>query len=650
MNKKKRTIKSRLILLSTVPVLGACIILVFIYVVISYGRYMEMYKDEGLALSEAYASSIEHTIESLSQQFDVVDKNAAIVDESIPLDERKAMLVESASTSTFKDFAIAYSSGKTYNDTDISEREYFKQAIATRGAYVSSPVVRKTDGSITIMMGKYFSMNGNNYVVYGGLDAGTFSKLINEVHYEENGIAFIIDKDGIIVGTSTQSVPQLTELQGEHTLGKSITDAFSTMLKNKNGNVEFTLSGTQYIAGYTQVNGPEGWYIVVATPEKPVTDSIFTAALMIIAVAVLATLLSVVITSLRIKNIAGPIAATAKRMQEMAEGDIMTPAQIYKTNDEIETMSEASEALITNMSAIINDLNSVLTGISQGDLTVRTEVAYPGDFIQIENSINNILRALNEIMSGVDMSSAEVLTGSNQMAEGSQALADGTTKQASAIEQISATIAEVSSQISSTAQNAAQAGDLSNQTQDRVNEQDTEIKNMVQAMDDISNTSKEIEKIIKTIEDIAFQTNILALNAAVEAARAGDAGKGFAVVADEVRNLASKSAEAASSTTALITASIDAVGKGSKIALATAESMKEVKNMSTQTAELITQIASASAEETESIRQITSGIEQISQVIQMNSATAEETAASCEELSGQSKLLKDQVARFKLSR
>ena len=522
--------------------------------------------------------------------------------------------------------------------------------MSTRGAYVSSPVLRMTDNSVTIMMGKYFSANGQSYIVYGGLDANMFSDLIAEVHYEENGIAFIMDKAGMVVGTSTQLVPQLTELTGDNNLGQSIKDAAAAMLKSKVGNIEFNVGGTDYIAGYTQIDSAEGWYIVTATPEKPVIDSIVSAAVMIVVVAILATILSVIVTSIRIKNIAGPIAATAKRMQEMADGDIMTPAQIYKTNDEIETMSEASEALINNMSDIINDLGRVLNSISQGDLTVRTQVEYPGDFVQIENSINNILTALNEIMSGVDMSSAEVLTGSNQMAEGSQALADGTTRQASAIEEISATIAEVSTQIATTAENASQAGQLSQDTQEKVNLQDAEIHSMVAAMNDISNTSKEIEKIIKTIEDIAFQTNILALNAAVEAARAGDAGKGFAVVADEVRNLASKSAEAASSTTALITASIEAVGKGSKIALATAESMKEVKDMSSQTAELITQIASASAEQTESIRQITSGIEQISQVIQTNSATAEETAASCEELSGQSKLLKDQVARFTLNR
>jgi len=66
--------------------------------------------------------------------------------------------------------------------------------MATKDAYISSPVVRKTDNSITIMMGKYFTANGKEYVAYGGLAAETFSDLIKDVHYENNGIAFIMDK------------------------------------------------------------------------------------------------------------------------------------------------------------------------------------------------------------------------------------------------------------------------------------------------------------------------------------------------------------------------------------------------------------------------------------------------------------------------
>ena len=342
-------------------------------------------------------------------------------------------------------------------------------------------------------------------------------------------------------------------------------------------------------------------------------------------------------------RVTNPLKYAEEYAHEMLAGQLDTTNVTFKfADDEVGQFVEVLRSAKHGMNDVVGDSSRILAAMAEGDFTETPNVKYPGVFEAIEKNLLKIEDDLGETLSNMNTSSDEVLTGSNQMAEGSQSLADGTTRQASAIEEISATIAEVSTQIATTAQNAAEAGNLSKQTQDRVNEQDTEIQNMVAAMNEISDTSKE------TIEDISFQTNILALNAAVEAARAGDAGKGFAVVADEVRNLANKSAEAAKSTSSLITASIDAVDKGSKIASATAESMKEVKSMSSQTAELISEIADASAEQNESIRQITTGVEQISQVIQTNSATAQETAASCEELSGQSKLLKDQVARFKI--
>ena len=376
---------------------------------------------------------------------------------------------------------------------------------------------------------------------------------------------------------------------------------------------------------------------------------------LVITVSIIIALAATVITGLIMmlftrKKVIIPIKQVTILADEMERGQLSTTAVDYWfADDEVGLFARKLRYAKKGLSDCIADVSGILDGMADGDFTLTPKVKYPGDFSSIEKSVIKIESDLGNTLSRMNNSSDEVLTGSNQMAEGSQSLADGTTKQASAIEEISATIAQVSAQISSTAQNAAKAGELSRRAEEKVNLQDTEIKNMVNAMNEINETSKQIEKIIKTIEDIAFQTNILALNAAVEAARAGEAGKGFAVVADEVRNLASKSAEAASSTTSLITAAIEAVGKGSKLAYSTADAMKEVKEMSGQTAVIISQIADASAEETESVRQITMGVEQISQVIQTNSATAEETAASCEELSGQSKLLKDQVARFRIN-
>ncbi|MGL4485098.1 MAG: hypothetical protein ACRCUS_09125, partial [Anaerovoracaceae bacterium] len=46
---------------------------------------------------------------------------------------------------------------------------------------------------------------------------------------------------------------------------------------------------------------------------------------------------------------------------------------------------------------------------------------------------------------------------------------------------------------------------------------------------------------------------------------------------------------------------------------------------------------------------ITQGVDQISAVVQNNSATAEESAAASQELSGQAQMMKDLVGGFKLN-
>lgn len=296
----------------------------------------------------------------------------------------------------------------------------------------------------------------------------------------------------------------------------------------------------------------------------------------------------------------------------------------------------------------VEEAVAVLQELAQGNMKVSMKGDYRGDHAILKGALNTTIDSINAALGEIHNASQQVAAGAAQVADSSQVLSQGASEQASTMEEIAASITEIAAQTKQNAANANQADKLSATAKDQAIHGNERMQAMLRAMEEINVASANISKIIKVIDEIAFQTNILALNAAVEAARAGQYGKGFAVVAEEVRNLAGRSAQAAKETTELIEGSIQKVGAGTKIANETAAALGQIVAEVTRTTELVEAIAVACNEQATGIAQINQGIEQISQVTQANTATAEQSAAASEELSGQARSLKEAVGRFKI--
>ena len=381
--------------------------------------------------------------------------------------------------------------------------------------------------------------------------------------------------------------------------------------------------------------------IVAADPsvqQEYLSKYAYFTAILFVVMTIVTTGISIVLT----KQMRTSFAKLTKAADDMAAGK--TDIKLQKdANDEFGMLMDDFQKVIdgTRYQA------QVAQEVADGNLTVEVRPRSDEDVMgmALKKLVNNNQHALGNIKDAA----YQVTTSSSQVASASEALAQGSTEQASAIEQITASIDDVAEKTKQNASQANVAAGLMGQAIVDVKKGNEEMQQMVTAMQDINKASENISKIIKVIDDIAFQTNILALNAAVEAARAGEAGKGFAVVAEEVRNLAAKSASAAAETAEMIEDSIAKVEAGSKIAHETAVSLEEITEVVKKSETIINEIADASNYQATAIAQIDQAIEQVSQVVQTNSATSQQCAAASIELSNQAGRVREMLAIYKLN-
>ena len=287
---------------------------------------------------------------------------------------------------------------------------------------------------------------------------------------------------------------------------------------------------------------------------------------------------------------------------------------------------------------LLKNVSNILGKISDLDISVYVEEKYLNrndEIGELAVSLNRMAGKLNDIVSRIQDNSKHLSYTSKQLASASQQISEGATEQAGTSEEISSSVEELIATIESNTEKAHSTNVLSSESAGKIKDAFEIFKKTIESINEIAGK-------VKVISDISQKTNMLALNAAVEAARAGQEGRGFAVVAKEVKKLADNSKQALNSIQKITHSS-------QEISQIAEDRFSHIVPDVLKSAELVNSISVASREQLSGAELINSALQELTQVTNRNSVSAEEMSATSEELAAQAGELKDIVSAFKVN-
>lgn len=568
------------------------------------------------------------------------------LDTAVIRKNRKEVLTEAAEIYELHTIALYDLQGRLIQGIDGApenlEDNFFALLKETDNLTTSSSTI--FDGKLGITMGMPVKENQETaFYVVGVYKYDALNDVISSINLGRHGTAYMVNREGLVTGHPDQSLVLTESTLAQLNDGNE--ESLSHVMSGETGSEEYSIGNENMLMAFSPIRGTQ-WFLVIQIPKSDY-DHLINAAMMVAILSTLAVLIISILVVLRLsRSISRPVKSVTNRMVALSDGDLHTEVTHVNSRDELELMTQTLDATVESVNRYISDIQQVLTQIADGNLKVSAQVDYKGDFALIRTSLHTIIQSMNETIKGFRSAATRLAAMSEELNGQSGQLHQASLEQNQSTEALIHEVSHVKERLSGVTESSSQTRAKTEEIAQCIQEANTRMSSLTNAMDDISSNAQEITKIAKAIEDIAFQTNILAINASVEAARAGEAGKGFAVVANEVKQLAAKSAEAAQNATEMVTSTKDIIQTGVELTADTAGSFSAISSVSDQISAISDTLVTAVNSQQNALSLMDERIEAISEIADRNLQNAGGMEQASGSLAKEAENLQAQVEKF----